>query len=190
MDRLLCLSVAEDLNFARRTILCCIWIWLQTAACSWWVLCFVSEMLRRWGTWQVRQFVSTFRSLNIPSWPQPLSRCLEHFARRKWGTFGTTEAGCLGVQCSRLLSECTQRGLAVFPNPRRNCTFGRFGHVVGAVFLFEKLLQGAFLPGLFPGNSWGMRFGFFVGWHWKTKITIPGKKICSSRSSRSRSRSA
>ena len=88
-------------------------------------------------------------------------------------TFALLGAFCALSALSHRLDALVCNAAVYFPNahkevwrlanPRRNCTFGRFGHVVGAIFLFEKLLQGAFLPGLFPGNSWGMRFEFFCG---------------------------
>lgn len=101
-------------------------------------------------------------------------------------TFALLGAFCALSALSHRLDALVCNAAVYFPNahkevwrlanPRRNCTFGRFGHVVGAIFLFEKLLQGAFLPGLFPGNSWGMRFEFFCGMTLEKKIRSLEKK--------------
>lgn len=110
---------------------------------------------------------------------------LEHSVMTS-ATFALLGAFCALSALSHRLDALVCNAAVYFPNahkevwrlanPRRNCTFGRFGHVVGAIFLFEKLLQGAFLPGLFPGNSWGMRFEFFCGMTLEKKIRSLEKK--------------
>lgn len=161
----------EDLNFARRTILCCIWIWLQTAACSWWVLCFVSEMLRSWGTWQVRQFVSTFRSLNIPSWPQPLSRCLEHFAHFRHFPIGWMP--WCAMQPSTFRMHTKRSG--GWPILGETAPLGGLDMSLEQYFFLRNCSREPSSLVSFQATHGGCGLNSFVGWHWKKKYD-PWKK--------------